>query len=293
MSQTRAVLSMILVTFLWSLAGIVSRQLESAASFEVTFWRSAFNALSLGVLLSVLRGPNVWRDVFSAPAALWASGVCWSIMFTAFMLGITLTTVANVLVIMAFGPLLTALLARVWLGHRLATRTWIAIIVAGLGIAGMFAQQLGAGVSMTGSLVALAVPLAAAINWNLLQQSRANSETARDMLPAVLIGAIISALVTLPLAWPFQATRSDLGWLAFLGAFQLAIPGLMVVRIARYLPGPEIALLGLLEVIFGVAWAWLGAGERPAAATLVGGMLVIAALLVNEMVALRQRVALR
>jgi drug/metabolite transporter (DMT)-like permease len=157
----------------------------------------------------------------------------------------------------------------------------------------MFAQQLSAGVSMTGSLVALAVPLAAAINWNLLQQSRASSELARDMLPAVLIGALISALVTLPLAWPFQATRADLGWLAFLGAFQLAIPCLMVVRIARYLPGPEIALLGLLEVIFGVAWAWLGAGERPAAATLVGGMLVIAALLANEMVALRQRVALR
>jgi len=75
--------------------------------------------------------------------------------------------------------------------------------------------------------------------------------------------------------------------LALLGVFQLAVPCLLVVRVTRVLPGPEVSLLGLLEVVLGVAWVWLGAGERPSPATLVGGTLVIGALLVNEALAMR------
>jgi drug/metabolite transporter (DMT)-like permease len=109
------------------------------------------------------------------------------------------------------------------------------------------------------------------------------------MLPAVLIGAVISAAVTLPLAWPLQASLHDIGWLGLLGVFQLAIPCLMSVVVARTLPAPEISLLGLLEVVFGVAWAWLGANETPTTAVLVGGALVLAALAGNELLALRVR----
>jgi drug/metabolite transporter (DMT)-like permease len=289
MTHFRAVMLMILVTFLWSLAGIVSRQLESTSSFEVTFWRSAFNALTLSVLLTGLRGRGMWFALTAAPRIVWLSGLCWAAMFTAFMMALTLTSVANVLVIMAFGPLLTTLLARIWLSQRIATITWLAMLAASLGMTLMFANQLMTGVSMTGSIVALAVPAAAAINWNILQRQRsAGPGVAPDMLPAVLIGACLSALATLPLAWPFQATAADLGWLAFLGAFQLALPCLLVVRLARVLSSPEIALLGLLEVVFGIALAWLGAGEQPTTATLAGSALVIGALLMNEFVRLGQ-----
>ena len=108
------------------------------------------------------------------------------------------------------------------------------------------------------------------------------------MLPAVLIGALLSALFSLPLAWPLQASGHDLALLALLGSMQLAIPCLLVVRLSRVLPGPEIALLALLEVVFGVAWAWLWAGEVPAGSMLVGGCLVLGALMVNEGLALRR-----
>jgi drug/metabolite transporter (DMT)-like permease len=106
------------------------------------------------------------------------------------------------------------------------------------------------------------------------------------LLPAVLIGAVLSALFTLPFAHPFHASARDLGLLALLGGVQLAIPCLLVVRLSRVLPAPEIALLGLLEVVFGVTWAWLGAGERPSASTLGGGALVLTALIANETLAL-------
>jgi drug/metabolite transporter (DMT)-like permease len=109
---------------------------------------------------------------------------------------------------------------------------------------------------------------------------------AHDMLPAVLIGGLISALLTLPLAFPFQASAHDVGLLALLGVVQLAIPCLLVVRLSRVLPAPELSLLGLLEVIFGVLWAWWGAGEPPRATAITGGALVIGALVANELVAL-------
>jgi hypothetical protein len=79
------------------------------------------------------------------------------------------------------------------------------------------------------------------------------------MVPAVLIGAVLSTLYTLPLAWPLQASATDVAWLASLGLFQLAVPCVLVVVCARVLPAPEISLLALLEVLFGIALAWLGA----------------------------------
>jgi drug/metabolite transporter (DMT)-like permease len=292
MTHRRAVALMILVTLMWSIAGVVTRQLESARSFEVTFWRSAFNALALVVLLAGLRGPRVlWRSIATGGRALWVSAACWCVMFTAFMVAITLTTVANVLVTMALAPLFTALLARFVLKQQLPTRTWGAIVVAGIGIAWMYASDVrGAGAQhLLGTLVALGVPVAAAINWTTIQALRGRN-AAPDLLPALLIGALLSAAITLPAAWPFAASSHDLALLALLGTVQLAIPCLLVVVIARVLPAPELALLALLEVIFGVAWAWLGAGEAPSGAVLAGGSLVLLALAGNEALALRRRV---
>jgi drug/metabolite transporter (DMT)-like permease len=295
LTHSRAALLMVLVTLMWSTAGVVTRHLEAARSFEVTFWRSAFNALALVVALLAMRGPRLFGDIRRGGGALWASALCWMVMYTNFMLAITLTTVATVLITMAIAPLITALFARMFLHHRLPRRTWVAIAVAGAGIAWMFGRHAFApGTSMTGALVALGVPLAGATNWTLLQhlhQRHAADPTVAepDMLPAVLLGALLSAAVTLPLALPLSATPHDLGLLAGLGVFQLAIPCLLVVVLTRVLPAPEISLIGLLEVIFGVLLAWVGAGEVPGPTALSGGALVIGALLLNEWLGLRER----
>lgn len=281
---------MVLAALMWSMAGVVTRQLESARGFELTFWRSAFNAVALVLLLSWLRGAGPLLAALRAGGrAMWLSGLCWCVMYTAFMMALSLTTVANVLVTMALGPLFTALGAWIALKHRLPPRTWVAVAVAGAGIAWMFGQGVrgGGALHWLGFLVALAVPLAAAVNWTLLQHLRGRSS---DMMPAVLLGALLSALLTLPLAWPLSASAPDVGWLALLGVFQLAIPCMLAVWAAGSLSAPEASLLALLEVIFGVAWAWLGAGEAPSAAVLGGGTLVLLALAGNELPALlRQR----
>jgi drug/metabolite transporter (DMT)-like permease len=101
-------------------------------------------------------------------------------------------------------------------------------------------------------------------------------------MPAVWVGALLSCLYTAPLALPGVASSADLAWLAGLGFFQLALPCLLAVWAARVLKSHEVALLALLEVLFGIAWAWWGAAEQPVLSVLFGGVLVLAALALNE-----------
>ena len=291
LTHSRAVFTMILVTLMWSIAGVTTRHLESAHSFEVTFWRSFFTVLSLLVILPLLQGRSVFRKIAQGGTALWLSGVCWAVMFTAYMLALSLSPVANVLVTMSIGPLLTALLARFVMGHRLPVRTWVAIAVAGAGIATMYGTQLSSAGSpgqMAGTLIALCVPVASAVNWTVVQRSHAEGKEV-DLVPSVLVGAVLSTLLTLPLALPLQATPHDLGLLAMLGSVQLAIPSILSVWCARVLKAPEVSLLQLLEVLFGITLVWLGANEAPGTAVMLGCTLVLGALVSNELLGWWQR----
>lgn len=287
LTHPQAVVLMVAVTLMWSIAGVITRHLEHARSFEVTFWRSFFTVLSLLVILPFFQGRAVFAKVRRGGPALWLSGLCWSVMFTAFMVALTLTSVANVLVTMAVGPFLTALIARAFIGHRIPGRTWAAILVAGAGIAYMYGAQVSGG-QLAGTLVALCVPLAGAVNWTITQRAHAQGSDV-DLVPAVLVGAVISSLATLPLAMPFAASGHDIALLALLGLVQLAIPCALSVVCARVLKAPEIALLALLEVIFGILLAWVGADEVPTQTVLAGGALVIGALVMNELVGWKQR----
>jgi len=160
--------------------------------------------------------------------------------------------------------------------------------VAGFGIAYMYASQLGQGISLAGTLIALCVPISGAANWTVTQHAHAQGRDV-DLMPAVLIGGVLSSVMTLPLAWPFQASGHDVALLFGLGLVQLAIPCVLVVMCTKVLKAPEVALLGLLEVIFGILLAWFGAGEVPGQDVFVGGALVIGALVANELVAWRGR----
>jgi drug/metabolite transporter (DMT)-like permease len=289
MTHGLAVWTMVGVTALWSMAGVVTRHLEQARSFEVTFWRSFFTVVSLLIILPLWQGRSVWSRLPLRSRYFWYSGICWSVMFTAFMVALTLTAVANVLITMAVGPLLTALITRVFLGHRLPARTWVAIVLAGIGIAWMYGSQLSVGDPnfLIGSLVALCVPIAGSVQWTLTQKSQSEGQNL-DLVPSVMLGALMSTLLTLPLSMPFQASVHDVGLLAMLGLFQLAIPCALSVVCARVLKAPEVALLALLEIVFGIALAWWGANEAPQLSVLFGGALVLGALLLNEWLGWRQ-----
>lgn len=278
----RAILTMVVAAFLWSIAGVFTRHLDSAKSFEVTFWRSLFCALTLMVWFVYTRGgPGTLAYVRASGRSGLISGVCWAVMFTCFMIALTMTSTANVLIVNALSPLFATVLAWIVLKSPIATRTWLAIAAAMTGMMIMFASsaQGGPGVWL-GMIVAFGVPVASGINIVTLKKTHAHV----DLAPAVLIGALISCAITLPLSMPFAASAKDVLLLAILGVFQLGIPCVMMVRASAHLSAPEVALLGLLEVLMGPLWSWLGAGEVPPGTTLLGGAIVLAALVANEVV---------
>jgi len=284
MTHRRAVALMVLVTLLWSIAGVVTRHLDAARSFEVTFWRSFFCVLGVLLIMAVQQRGNPWGVVRRMGLAGILSGVMWAVMFTCFMVALTRTSTANTMLVSSISPLLAALLAWAVLGERIRGGTWLSIAAALAGIFWMVREGVSAQ-GLSGMLIAAGVPLASAVNLITLKKMHATV----DLGPAVLIGAVLSSLITLPLALPFQASAHDLGLLFGLGLFQLAIPSSLAVVCARSLKAPEVALLGLLEVIFGILLAWVGAGEVPSREVLVGGGLVVGALAANEWLGWRQR----
>jgi drug/metabolite transporter (DMT)-like permease len=276
---------MVTAPVLWSTAGVVTRHIERAAPFEQVFWRSLFEALFVAAALFLLTKRNPWSALAAAGWPGLLSGTLWGVMFTAFVLALSLTTTANTLVVMSVSPLLTVLLARLALSDPVPTRTWLAAAVAGAGIAWMFGAGFSAQDSrhVSGMLVALLIPFASAINVVTLRAAAGRL----DLVPALMLGGAMACAISLPFALPFTATARDIALLAFLGFFQLGLPCMLVVIASRSLLAPEIALIGLLEVVLGPLWAWLGAGEIPAYATLAGGAIVLAALISNELAGIR------
>jgi drug/metabolite transporter (DMT)-like permease len=281
-TRSGAVALMIAAPVLWSSAGVVTRHIERAAPVEQVFWRSLF-AFGFVFLVLLFQRKHPWAAVRAAGWPGLVSGLMWAIMFTAFLFALSLTTTANTLVVMSVSPLLTAIFAMLFLKDPVPLRTWIAAGAAAAGIAWMFGSSLER--HFIGMAVAFVIPVAAAINVVVLRAGAAKL----DLVPAVMLGGALSCLIALPFALPFSAAPKDLALLAFLGVTQLGLPCMLLVIASRTLLAPEIALLGLLEVVLGPLWAWLGAGEEPAAATLLGGSVVLAALAGNELAAMRRR----
>ncbi|HTN49269.1 MAG TPA: DMT family transporter [Burkholderiaceae bacterium] len=289
-AHRRALILMIIAPTLWSIAGVVTRnlspELQAHGRFEITFWRSLFAAVFVGGFLALVRR-NLAGALRRAGVAGIVSGCMWATMFICFMLALTLTSTANTLIVLAVAPLLTTLLAWIVLQAPIPGRTWTAVAIAMAGIVWMFAGSLRieSPASVLGMLIAFGAPLASAINVVLLKKRG----HAVDLIPAVFIGGLISSGLMLPLALPFIARPLDLLLLAVLGFFQLGLPCMLLVIAARRLSATEVALLALLEVLLGPLWAWLGAGEEPATTTLIGGALVLGALVLNELAGTRAR----
>jgi drug/metabolite transporter (DMT)-like permease len=274
--------AMVLCAFLWSTAGLVMRAASVTNGWEATFWRSLFLCAVIGLLVAFqYRGTALER----MRAMGWhgaVSGLCWATMFTAFMLALALTTVANTLVMMALLPFFAALAGRIVLGERIAARTWIAMAAAAAGVAAMFHDGLASG-TLAGSLVALAIPVAAAVNTVVVKLGRGRV----DLVPALFLGGAISVALAAPFAAPFTAGARDLVLFGALALFQLAVPCVLLVSVVMpRLSAAEIGLLSLLEVVLGPLWVWLAWGEHPGPTALAGGVIVVAALALNEGVAL-------
>lgn len=260
----------------WSFGGLVVRTLEANA-WEIVFWRSLFMAIVVGLYLAIWQRASTVEGLRRALGPMLLCGLCLSGAFIGFILALRETTVANVLVVLASTPLIAALIARVVLREPVRWNTWLALLAALAGVGLMVGDALSTH-GLAGSLLAGFCAACFAVHKVVLR-----TQPGIDMVPTVVLAGLISAAITLPLAWPFPAPASEVPWLAFLGIVQLGL-GLVLFTIGlRYLPVAQAGLIALLETVLGPLWVWLAIGEAPSAAGLLGGGVVLGALAANTL----------
>ena len=277
---------MVGATLCWATAGILVRNMEVTDGWKITFWRSFFMTVFLLVVLSVQHGSRLPQRVRAMGWPGVISGLLFAWMMISFILALSLTTVANTLVVGSISPFVAALCGHLFLGEKVAPRTWLAMIAAIGGIMMMFFDALTGG-GWAGNLIALCIPLGFGANVVILRKHRA----AVDMVPSVLLAGIFSMLIALPFALPLTVSAGDLVLLSIMGIVQLGVGLLLMMVAVRYLASAEIGLLSILEIIFGTLSVWVLIGERPSQAALIGGGIVVSALIANQIAGMGQPLA--
>jgi drug/metabolite transporter (DMT)-like permease len=181
--------------------------------------------------------------------------------------------VANVLFMQALAPIAAAALGTL-LGEPVSRRTWIAMAVALAGVALMVGGPGGA--SPLGQVLTILMSLAFAGVIVITRHRRDVS-----MAPAMCLSQVAVFVLAAPFADFAAATTKDVTLLATLGICQIGLGFVFLTVGARLIPAGEVALITLLEIVLGPLWVWLFLSERPATATLVGGAIVLAAVLVQ------------
>lgn len=257
----------------WSTAGVLQRQLTLDAPTQV-FGRAAFaGAALLGYVAIVERG-QVLRGFKSVGGAGVGVALCVAIASGCFISALNHASVARVLFILAVSPVLAALLAWATLGEPISRRTALAMLVALSGVAVMLGAPGEA--SLTGDGLAFAAALAFSV---MIVITRWRHEV--SMAPATCLSQAILVAVFLPFATPGDISGDDLAWLAALGIGQIGLGFVLLTVGARLIPAAQVGLITLLEVVLGPVWVWLALDERPGTLTLVGGTIVIAAIVVQ------------
>jgi drug/metabolite transporter (DMT)-like permease len=257
----------------WSTAGVLQRQLTLDTSTQV-FGRAAFaGAALLGYVAIVERG-QVLRGFKSVGGAGIAVAFCVAIASGCFIGALNHASVARVLFILAVAPVLAALLAWATLGEPISRRTALAMGLALSGVAVMFGAPGEA--SLTGDGLAFVAALAFSV---MIVITRWRHEV--SMAPATCLSQAILVAAFLPFASPAEISGDDLAWLAALGIGQIGLGFALLTVGARLIPAAQVGLITLLEVVLGPVWVWLALDERPGTLTLVGGTIVIAAIVLQ------------
>ncbi len=259
----------------WSFGGTLARFLHIEDGWTVVFWRSLFAALFLLGFMLLRDGPRGTVQLFKGMGlAGIAVGICFATASTSFILALAYTTVANVMLIQAGVPLIAALMAWMLFREKVATHTWIAIAAVIGGVAIMVSESLGGGTSMIGDALALLIAFVFA-TATIITRRFAHVR----MTPAVFLGTVIAGTTAASQASGFAITASELGILIVFGALNFGLGLALFVTGARLIPSALAALLGTAETVLGPLWVALIHGEIPSTYTVIGGIIVLTALI--------------
>ncbi len=261
----------------WSFGGAIGRFIEAADPWTIVFWRSFWAAAFLVAFM-------LWRDGGRGMLVLFRSigipglavACCFATASTSFVVALSYTTVANILLMQAGVPLLAALLAFLFFRERVSGATWAAIAAVIAGVAIMVSDSLDAEVSPVGDGLALLIAVVFSIA-TVITRRYAHVR----MTPATCLGTMIAGTFAFTQVESLAVSVSDMGFLFAFGALNLGLGLALFATGARLIPAAYAALLGTFETLLGPVWVWLIHGELPSTRTILGGSVVFVALLVH------------
>ena len=258
---------------LFSFTGILFRGVEDASDWQFLVLRGGGATLAMLAIIA-LRSRHRPVPLHNVGLRTGLAGVLLGAMSTFYVLAFARTTVATVTFLIAAGPLSGALFGRVMLGERLTRTTVVAIALAAGGIAVMAADGIDAG-AVDGFLLAAAIPAMLGL-YNVLVRS---TPTVDPVVPALIANSIVVVVAaTVALADDGLAMSMRDVTLGFVAGFVLIGGGLPLFNLGhRSVPTAQISLLIMTELVLAPIWVWIWPGERPSTATLVGGSVVLAA----------------
>ena len=278
--HTIGIILVAMSALLWSFGGTMARFISVDSSWTVIFWRSYFATVFLLIFMVLRDGPTKTLELFRTMGWPGLSvAFCFALASTCFVVALSYTTVANILLIQAAVPLLAALLAWLVFGEKSSIATWIAIAAVVAGIAVMTSETLTGKISPVGDGLAILIALSFAIATVL---TRRHSHV--QMLPAVTLGTSLAAIFSMFMVKSYAVDGQNLGWLAAFGMINLGLGLALFTLGARLVPAALAALIGTLEPILGPLWVWLSHAEVPSRRTIIGGTIVFLALFTHLLI---------
>ncbi|MBV9785031.1 MAG: DMT family transporter [Acidisphaera sp.] len=256
-------------TLAWSSSGLITRIADTDA-WTTLFWRSVFACPVLLIYLVLREGRGSLQAFRGLGLAGWGIAVSFAVSMLCFIVALKQTSVAHVLIFQAASPLFAGILAWAWLGEKLSGRMVAAIALTACGVGIMVSASLAAGRWLGDLLSALM-----AISFSLMVVL-ARADRRADMIAAACLATALAALVVVP--WSsFEVSRFDLALLALFGIGQMGLALVLFTAGVRLIPAADAGLISVLEAVLAPLWAWLAVGENPGLRTMVGGAIVVGA----------------
>ena len=261
--------------FFWSIGGLMLRSMEAATAGQLLFYRSIGLAFTLLLFLAVRHRGRIARVFHTTGWLGIVGGLCLATAFIVNVFAAYETTIANVAFLQATQVFFGAGLGWFVLREPVRTGTWVAILVAIIGVGLMVGNSLKTG-TLLGNLLGLSTGLALAGFAVALRAGRA-----QDMLPAACLAGLFAAIASGLLATDLAVTAHDLVMSLAMGVVQLGLGFTLFTIGSRHVPAAQLMLFALSELMLAPVWVWLFIAEVPAAMTVLGGAFVIGAVIVQ------------
>ena len=261
--------------FCLSFGGLIVKSFEGATLWQILFWRQFFFVILVIIFLLFTYKKKFFNALYDSGIPGFIGGIILGCGFSAYVFAMYNTTVANANFIIQTQTIFLAIFGYLFLKEKISKLTLISIILAISGIILMVGGSLSPG-QMSGNIAAFIMPVSFAI---LIIIIRKYPDV--DMIPLQLIAGIVAMSVGYLVAGKINISSYDifLGFLA--GFFQLGFGFIFITIGARSTPSAIVGIIMLTEAILGPLWAWLFVSENPPFIVLIGGSIVLFAVLLQ------------